>query len=424
MFSAPHRRGSANPYRRGSANPYRRGSAKRLVAVVAGATALVVSISACASGSSSGTSGAAGSSGSSSSNKPLKSLVVATSSAAVTAAAAGYAVGQYLGCYAQQGYKLTVKADANAPGLIAAMQRGEADIGIPGTDQYLGMVQTIKKGGNGLPLKAIYEVAYPFHWGLAVKPGSSITNFSDLVGKTVGIDTLADSSLRILQALLTNDGIDPSKVKTVATGLGAASGQALDSGKVDALFTFDTVFATILQSGIKVQFVLDNSGKQPFLPVTGVVAVMPDKVATADPGKAKAFATCTTEGSLFAKTNPAAAAYILIKMFPSLGSPGKPLDQQIATVAFQIAFRARTIQSSDPSVVPGAMSALEFQDTLKYLLNQAPDSMGDVTQYFTNANTAALTAAETAAVTKQAQDFKIPGVSSPITLPTLPPNAP
>lgn len=384
--------------------------AHAVLAVVAG----MAVVSACSSG---------GSSSAASGDAQLKTITVGTSSAAVTAAAAGYAVGQYTGCYKAAGYNLAVQADSTAPDLIAAMQRGSVDIGIPGTDQYLDMIQSIKKGGGGFDLKAIYEVAYPFHWGLAVSPKSSITSFQQLAGKTVGVDSLADSSVRILQGLLTNDGINPSKVKIIATGLGAASGQALQSGRVDALFTFDTVFATILQSGIQLRFVL-NDGSQPFLPVTGVVAVMPQKLVSSSPGIPKAFAKCTAEGNLFAATNPAAAAYILLKLFPSLGSPGKPLSAQIETIAFQVALRARTIQSTDPSVAPGAMSTQEFQQTLKYLLGQSPTSMGDVSQYFTDSFTAKLTAAEEASTKKSAQDFKIPGLSSPVTIPPIPANAP
>ena len=332
-------------------------------------------------------------------------------------------MGQYTGCYKAAGYNLAVQADSTAPDLIAAMQRGSVDIGIPGTDQYLDMIQSIKKGGGGFDLKAIYEVAYPFHWGLAVSPKSSITSFQQLAGKTVGVDSLADSSVRILQGLLTNDGINPSKVKIIATGLGAASGQALQSGRVDALFTFDTVFATILQSGIQLRFVLNN-GSQPFLPVTGVVAVMPQKLHQLQLWHPQGIRQVHGGRQPVCGHQPGCRRLHPAQAVPVAGSPGKPLSAQIETIAFQVALRARTIESTDPSVAPGAMSTQEFQQTLKYLLGQSPTSMGDVSQYFTDSFTAELTAAEEASTKKSAQDFKIPGLSSPVTIPPIPANAP
>jgi hypothetical protein len=70
------------------------------------------------------------------------------------------------------------------------------------------------------------------------------------------------------------------------------------------------------------------------------------------------------------------------------------------------------------------MSTTEFQQTLKYLLGQSTTSMGDVSQYFTNSFTQKLSAAEAASVKKSAKDFKVPGLSSPVAIPAIPPNAP
>src|SRR5262249_41314227 len=154
----------------------------------------------------------------------------------------------------------------------------------------------------------------PFKYGLAVKPGSPITSLSQLEGKTVGVDVLSDSSAATFKALLSANGVDPSKVKILATGVGAASGQALDSGKVDALFYYDVGSGTFLQSGIKLRFVTVD-GKPPFLAVSGILAVANSDEYAKDKAKFQAFARCTTEGDIFVKANPAAAAYIMLKMF-------------------------------------------------------------------------------------------------------------
>jgi NitT/TauT family transport system substrate-binding protein len=393
---------------------FRRNAARaRAVSGILAATVVAATLAACSSG---------GGTPPASASAHLKPLRVGTSSAAITTASTSYSIGQYLGCYQKAGYTLSVTGDSSASGLIAAMRRGDTDIGVAGSDQYLGMVQTIQKGGNGLPLKAIYEVANPFHWGLAVRPGSSITSFQQLVGKTVGLDSVASSGLAILKALLRNNNIDPASVKTTVSGQGAASGEALQSGKVDAIFTSDTTYGTIIQTGVKLRFVTID-GQRPYLPVTGVLAMTPAKLYSSDPGMAKVFATCTAQGNVFAAANPTAAAYIMLKMFPVLGSPGKPLADQLSPIVLQIKIRAKTINNIDPAVKPGMMRTQEFQDTVKYLLNQDPSSM-DVTSVYSNASISPLSAATVASIQKQAKAFQVPGLSGTVPVPQLPDNTP
>ncbi len=366
--------------------------------------------------------GGDGGTGPASGGANLKPLVVGIPSPAVTVFSANYAVGQYLGCYARYGYKFSTQVTTTPAQLVAAFHRKAVDVGVPGSDQYLNMLDTIKTSGGGLPLKAFYELDYPFKYGLAVKPGSSISALSQLEGKTVGVDVLSDSSAATLKALLSANGVDPGKVKIIATGVGAASGQALDSGKIDALFYYDVGFGTILQAGIKLRFVTVD-GKPPFLAVSGILAVANTDEYTKEPAKFKAFARCTTEGDIFVSANPAAAAYIMLKMFPTLAKPGEPLDQQISSLTLPLKLRQKLLHSSDASVPYGQMNSDEFRQDLKSLLGKSPDSQ-DVDSIYSNDAITKLTDAQVAAVRKKATDFKIPGVSGPIKVPAIPPNAP
>ena len=284
----------------------RRRRPRRLIAVVALALAAATVVSACSSSSSSGAASGSG----------LKPLVVGIPSPAVTVFSANYAIGQYLGCYSRYGYKFSTTVTTNPAELVAAFHRNAVDVGVPGSDQYLSMLNTIKTSGGGLPLTAFYELDYPFKYGLAVKPGSSINSLSDLKGKTVGVDVLSDSSAATFKALLSANGVDPSTVKVIASGVGAASGAALDSGKIDALFYYDVGYGTILQAGIKLRFITVN-GQPPTLNVSGIDAVANTADLTGDKAKLAAFARCTTEGDIFVSENPAAAAWIMLKMYPS-----------------------------------------------------------------------------------------------------------
>jgi NitT/TauT family transport system substrate-binding protein len=380
-----------------------------LTGVAAGAAAvLAFGLSACGSG---GGDSAAAANG-------LKPLVVGVPSPAVTVFSANYAIGQYLGCYKRYGYQFSTVVTTNPSQLTAAFHRKSVDVGVPGSDQYLDMQKTISTGGGGLPLTAFYELDYPFKYGLAVKPGSSIHSLADLKGKTVGVDVLSDSSSPTLKALLKDNGVDPNSVTVVASGVGAASGQALDSGKIDALFYYDVGYGTILQAGIQLKFV-----QIPHLNVSGILAVANSDDLKANKAKYQAFARCTTEGDIFVAANPAAAAYIMLKMYPALGKQGAPLEQQIAGLELPLMLRTKLLANPDTGAAQqyGPINGDEFGQDAKVLGKTLPSNVNST---FTNDLVPTLTDAEVKQVQDQAKNFKIPGVTGTIAVPTIPENAP
>jgi NitT/TauT family transport system substrate-binding protein len=388
---------------------------RRTTAALAIASAIALTAAACGGGGS-------GSGDKAADGTPLKSIKLGIPSPAVTVFSATYAIGQYTGCYKRYGYKFSTTVTTNPAQLTAAMHRGSVDVGVPGSDQYLNMLKTINgSGANDLPLTAFYQLYYPFKYGMAVKPGSDVTNLKQLEGKTVGVDVLSDSSSTALKALLKANGVDDSKVKIIATGTGAASGQALDSGKVAGLFYYDVGFGTILQAGIKLQFLTVN-GKAPYLNVSGIDAIANSNDIAKDKAKFQAFARCTTEGDIFVENNPQAAAYIMLKMYPTLGKPGESTEKQVEDLTLPLLLRQKLIANPDPKGTYGQINPDEFTQDMKILTDQAPGSV-DTPKIYTNDLVPKLTDAEIATVKKQAQDFKIPGVGN-IPLPTIPPNAP
>jgi NitT/TauT family transport system substrate-binding protein len=399
-----------------------------LIAAGAAASALVACSSSPSTSSASTSSTSAASAGASGSGASgggsLKTIHAGTTAAGISVYSANFAIGQTLGCYARYGYQLDLQGYGSSPGLIAAMQKGTVDIGVPGTDQFISMAQDIKTGGGGLSLKAITETVYPFRWGAAVNPDSSITSYSQLAGKNVGIDSLADSSSPILKAVLQEAGVDPNSVHTTVTGPGAASGQALKSGRVDALFSFDTEFGTVLQSGIKLKFLTAKGGAKPFLPISGVVGVMPTSKIASDKSMAQAFAQCTAEGTAFVEANPVAAAYIMLKQYPTLGSPGEPVADQLAPLALSLKIRAAVLENPGKGG-NGAMSSDEFTQDLKYLLPKISPSSVTVAGLYTNEFVPALSSDKLAQLKQQATDYKMDGVStSDVNVLPIPADAP
>jgi len=390
------------------------------------ACALAAGVAACSStgpgvsaGGSSGGSGGSTASGSAS----LKTIRIGLTNAAITAYSANYAVGEYLGCYKKLGYQIHVQGYPGPSALLAAFQQGSVDVGVPGSDQYVSFVNTIKKSGNSLPLMAFYELAYPFRYGMAVKAGSGITSLQQLAGKSVGIATQSDSSNATLQAVLKQNGMSPTSIKTIATGTGAGSAQALSSGKVSALWFNDVGVGAVLGDNVPLSFVTIN-GKKPFVNAGGILAFTTQKDFKSDKAMFQAFATCATEGDIFSKANPAAASYILLQQYPQLGLVGQPLDKQIAKLDLGITLRAPLFHSTDQTAQFGAMNETEYTNDQSILLGMSAPYL-DMTPYWTNDLIGPANAAvDTAAIAKQAQDFKIPGISGEVSIPDIPTNSP
>jgi ABC-type nitrate/sulfonate/bicarbonate transport system substrate-binding protein len=406
-------------YRRDSG---RRGRAVRRAVVGLAAVGLAAAVAACSSssaGTSGGTAGGAAAGGSAAD----KTIRIGLTNAAITAYSANYVVGQYLGCYAKYGYKVSVQGYNGPTDLLAAFQQGAVDVGVPGSDQYTSFVQTLKKSGDPTPLMAFYELAYPFRYGLAVKQGSDITSIKQLVGKTVGVDTESDSSNATLEAVEKQNGIAPGSIKTVATGTGAASAQPLTSGRVSALWFNDSGTGAILGTGTKLSFLTFN-GEKPFINAGGILAFTTAKEFNADKKMFQAVATCSTEGDIFTAANPSAASYILLKEYPQLGLVGQPLAKQLANLAVGITLRAPLFHSTDASVPYGQMNETEFMNDQSVLLGESAPYT-DMTSFWTNSLIAtANSQADTAALTEQAKSFKIPGLSGSVPIPAIPANSP
>lgn len=406
-------------YRRASG---RRGRAVRRAVAGLAVVGLATAVAACSSssaGTSRGTAGGTAAGGSAAD----KTIRIGLTNSAITAYSANYVVGQYLGCYAKYGYKISVQGYNGPTDLLAAFQQGAVDVGIPGSDQYTSFVQTIAKSGNKMPLKAFFELAYPFRYGLAVKAGSDITSIKQLVGKTVGIDTESDSSNATLDAVEKQNGIAPGSIKTVATGTGAASAQPLTSGRVSALWFNDSGTGAILSTGTKLSFLTFN-GHKPFINAGGILAFTTAKEFSSDPKMMQAVATCSTEGDVFTAANPSAAAYILLKEYPQLGLVGQPLAKQLANLATGITLRAPLLHSTDPSVPYGQMNEAEFMNDQSILLGESAPYT-NMTSYWTNSLIATATSqVDTPALTEQAKSFKIPGLSGSVPIPAIPANSP
>jgi hypothetical protein len=210
-------------------------------------------------------------------------------------------------------------------------------------------------------------------------------------------------------------------VHIIASGVGAASGQALDTGKIDALFYYDVGYGTILQAGIKMRFLTVN-GKTPYLGVSGILAVANSDELKQDKAKFQAFTRCTTEGDIFIAANPAAAAYIMLKMYPALGKTGASLRDQISGMELPLMLRSKLLRNSaSGGPAYGPINGGEFGQDATVLNKVSPPNVNSI---YINDLVPNLTSAQISQVQSQARNFTIPGITGTVAVPQIPANAP
>ena len=113
------------------------------------------------------------------------------------------------------------------------------------------------------------DVIFPYcwlrqpHWSVAVKPDSPIKSRAELKGRKVGIRNQGDTGYFGARAMFKEIGFDPDKdVDWVAVGEGGPAGQALHSGRIDAMAFWDGSFARIEIAGFALRHLPNSPGMQ------------------------------------------------------------------------------------------------------------------------------------------------------------------
>jgi hypothetical protein len=111
-----------------------------------------------------------------------------------------------------------------------------------------------------------------------------------------------------------------------------------------------------------------------------------------------------------------------LKMYPALGKTGAPLAQQIAGLELPLMLRSKLLKNADSTGQPyGPVNADEFRQDTTVLGKAGPP---DINSIYTNDLVPSLTAAQVTAVQNSAKNFKIPGITGTVPVPSIPANAP
>ena len=137
---------------------------------------------------------------------------------------------QSLGYFKDEGLNVSISQIAGAAKVLEAVVAGSADVG--------GGVyeQTLQMKAEGKDVVGFVLLVKSPNFAIVGSPG--VKTLADLAGKTVGVSSVGSPSQTYLNYLLTQNGVDPSKVSTATVGMGATAMAAIEHAQVAAAVLF------------------------------------------------------------------------------------------------------------------------------------------------------------------------------------------
>jgi NitT/TauT family transport system substrate-binding protein len=259
---------------------------------------------------------------------------------------------------------------------------------------------------KGVKIKGFYVQARETIYRIVVPADSPLQSVAQLRGKTIGVPSLASGSVPFAKALVASVGVDAEKdVKLLAVGVGAPGRLALQQKQVDALALWDTLQASIENSGMSLRR-LDLPMVHEML---GQTMATRDDFAAENAAVLVGFARGVARATLFGLSNPEAAVRIHWKTYPQTRPQG--VDEAKALKEAIHVFKARfDLQQVDNRADKryGA-SSLEQWDKLKSIYRDQKLIEGAVpaADFYTGALVDQINRFDKEAVIKQAKEYKL-----------------
>lgn len=306
-----------------------------------------------------------------------------------------------LGFYAEEGMSVECIPLGSNQAVMAGLDAKRVEFGVGVPSFQLPLVAN----GDKLPAINFYEYTYPFKWAMAVKPDSPVKMLADLKGKKIGVTGFGLSEYPIGKAVMTLAGMDPEKdVTWLAVGEQTRAGQALDRDEIDALFYYDTGFGAIEAAGIRMRYIdlPDNVPK-----VGGLYLSAPSVMLKEHRNWAVGLGRGVAKASLFIRTNPEAAAYTFLQMFPEAAPRGKSPEEQVNAILNPVLKRMPLYVSYDKTQKQwGRISPKEWLEELHF--SGLEDKIKDTTSFFDNELIDDINKFDAQKVIAQARAFKLP----------------
>ena len=247
-------------------------------------------------------------------DKPLKKVIFAITTKDISVGHAAHSsLPQALGYWKEEGLDVAVTSvEGSAAGL---QQLGSGNLQVVS----LGPEEIVIGREKGVKIKGFYVQARETIYRIVVPADSPLQSIPQLKGKTVGVPSLASGSVPFAKALVASVGVDPEKdIKLLAVGVGAPGRLALQQKQVDALALWDTLQASIENSGLPLRR-LDLPMVREML---GQTLAARDDFVTENAAILVGVARGIAKATLFGVTNPDAAVRIHWKMYPQTKPQG------------------------------------------------------------------------------------------------------
>ncbi len=154
-----------------------------------------------------------------------------------------------LGYYDEEGLTVDILPVAGASAAIQLLASGRTDFSSHGTPGLFAAI------GRGMPIKAFICQVPEYFASIAVLKSGPITDVKNLRGKVIGINALGGAPHLILKGVFSSLGMDPENdVKYLAVGTGVPAIDALNRGRVDALFLWDSILAQFEFLGFELRY--------------------------------------------------------------------------------------------------------------------------------------------------------------------------
>ena len=333
-------------------------------------------------------------------DKPLKKVVFAVTTKDISVGHAAHSsLPVALGYWKDEGLDVSVTSvEGSAAGL---QQLGAGNIQIVS----IGPEEIVIGREKGVKIKGFYVQARETIYRIVVPADSPIQGVAQLRGKTIGVPALASGSVPFSKALVASVGIDPEKdLKILAVGVGAPGRLALQQKQVDALALWDTLQASIENSGLPLRR-LDLPMVQEMLGQT--IASRDDFIAD-NAAVLIGFARGVAKATLFGVTNPEAAVRIHWKSYPQTRPQGveEAKAMKEALHVFKSRFDLQRVDTR-PDKRYG-IGTPEQWEKLKAIYKDQKLVEGTVpaADYYTSALLAEINRFDQAAVIRQAKEYK------------------
>jgi NitT/TauT family transport system substrate-binding protein len=247
-------------------------------------------------------------------DKPLKKVIFAITTKDISVGHAAHSsLPQALGYWKEEGLDVTVTSVEGSAAGLQQLSSGNIQI------VSIGPEEIVIGREKGVKIKGFYVQARETIYRIVVPADSALQTVPQLKGKTVGVPSLASGSVPFAKALVASVGLDPDKdMKLLAVGVGAPGRLALQQKQVDALALWDTLQASIENSGLALRR-LDLPMVHEML---GQTMATRDDVLAENAAILVGFARGVAKATLFGLSNPEAAVRIHWKLYPQTRPQG------------------------------------------------------------------------------------------------------